>query len=160
MDKNEVKDKIYKAYRKLLSKDSHLFEMDANERSITHKLAEYLQNEFTEWNIDCEYNRNGINSKKLNSFKKKIDSNDTNAVTVYPDIIIHHRGTKNNLIVIEAKKSSRDKNLDKDEEKLKAYLNDLNYKFAFKIEFPVENDFKNVKTDDCYIEEIKTDGKK
>lgn len=110
----EVQEKIFKAYELLISKDSYLFVVDANERSLTHKFAEYLQEKFKEWNVDCEYNRDGIDKKELQSFKKNISSDDTDAVTVYPDIIIHHRGTKDNLVVIEAKKtSSTDKDNDK-----------------------------------------------
>ena len=47
------------ALSELIERDSFLFEADANERSITHKLAEYLQAQFQDWNVDCEYNRNG-----------------------------------------------------------------------------------------------------
>ena len=144
MNKKDILEKIKTSYNTLLSKDHYLLLVDANERSITHKLAEYLQLEFPEWNVDCEYNRNGIDTKKLDSLKRRIKWNDTNGVSVYPDIIIHHRGTKNNLVVIEAKKSSyTGKN--SDIEKLHAYKNDLGYKFAFKVEFPVGDNYgKNV----------------
>jgi hypothetical protein len=98
-----------------------------NERSLTHKYAEYLQEEFPEWNVDCEYNRDGHDTKKIISYIRKIDNE--NARTVYPDIIIHHRGTKNNLVVIEAKKDNfNGDNLDV--QKLEAYNKDLGYKFT------------------------------
>lgn len=106
MNREKITNKLHKSYEKMISREGYLFEIDTNERSLTHKLAEYLQLEFPEWNVDCEYNRNEVDTKKLDSFKRNISSDDTNAVSVYPDIIIHHRGTKNNLIVIEAKKTS------------------------------------------------------
>lgn len=140
MEKEQVIERLHTAYSKLISKDGHLFKIDANERSITHKFAEYLQAGFSEWHVDCEYNRNGFDAKKLVTFKRSIESDDTNAVSVYPDIVIHHRGPAENLVVIEAKKSSYSGE-DLDEEKLRAYKNDLDYTFAFKVEFSVGRDF-------------------
>jgi len=60
---NEVKYSVDRALTKLLQNDSLLVELNANERSITHKLAEYLQLEFAAWNVDCEYNRNWARSR-------------------------------------------------------------------------------------------------
>jgi hypothetical protein len=34
-----------------------------------------------------------------------IEANDTAAITVFPDIIVHHRGLEDNLLVIEMKKT-------------------------------------------------------
>lgn len=136
----EVKDKIINAYKILLARDAQLFVIDANERSITHRLAIYLQEEFPEYDVDCEYNRNGIDPKKLDSFKKSVKSDDTNAVSVYPDIIVHHRGTLDNFIVIEAKKTSNESGDDLN--KLEAYKSDLGYCYAFYIKFPVGDTFK------------------
>jgi hypothetical protein len=151
-----VKIKIMIAYRKLLKNDSHLLEVDANERSITHRFAIYLEDEFPNYNVDCEYNRNGLETKRLNLLKKEICSDDTNGVTVYPDIIIHHRGTKDNFIVIEAKKTTTNNN-NNDKEKLEAYKNDLKYRHAFFVNFPIKEDFSNFNGNfDNYIQEINT----
>lgn len=46
------------AISELCEKDRHLLSHDLNERTIAHKLALYLQEEFQEYNVDCEYNRN------------------------------------------------------------------------------------------------------
>jgi hypothetical protein len=139
MKQNEVRSKIETAYKKLLKKDLHLLEKDVNERSITHKLAEYLQSEFSEYHVDCEYNRNGLNKKVIDSFKEDIKSDDVEAVTVYPDIIIHHRGTNDNLVVIEAKKNH---NQEDDKKKLKLYIDILKYEFAYCIRFPIKQEVK------------------
>jgi len=152
MEEKIIKDKIQIAFNKLLANDQYLLKADANERSITHKLAEYLQTEFSDWNVDCEYNRNGMNIKRLMSFKMDITSDDTDATSVFPDIIIHHRGTDENLAVIEAKKSSNE--LGNDKEKLKAYKMDLNYKFAIKITLPVGDILSNVTNISEYMEFI------
>ncbi len=167
MNRQEVITRIHNAYELLLQNDAHLFTFDANERSITHKLAGYLQAEFPEWNVDSEYNRDGedvktvppwerrreellekleteITQKQRNTIERILDG----GISVYPDIIVHHRGTTNNLVVIEAKKSSYSGD-DFDEEKLLTYKNDLRYQYAFKVTFPVAKDFQdaNAKTD-------------
>ena len=162
-DNKEVFKKIKNAYLKLLKNDSYLLDVDANERSITHRLAIYLEDEFPDYNVDCEYNRNGAEIKRITEIFNNIISQNAisitnktgNTVSVYPDIIIHHRGTDDNFIVIEAKKTTN--NNGNDEQKLKAYKDVLHYKHAFFIEFPV----KNKKTDivnfngniDDYIQE-------
>jgi hypothetical protein len=132
----EVTAKLHSAYRKLVRNDFHLLEADANERSLTHKLAEYLQDEFPEWHVDCEYNRNGDIPKRLIGNIRNVLSDDTNGSSVFPDIIVHQRGTDNNLLVIEAKKSTTDNS--NDEEKLRAYMSEIHYLFAFAIVFPVK----------------------
>ena len=154
----ELRDKIIGAYKIFLAQDAHLLRVNANERSMTHRFAIYLQEEFPEYNVDCEYNRNEGGSKRINEFRKKfkrkIDSDDENAVTVYPDIIVHHRGTSDNFIVIEAKKTSGE--IGDDLEKLKTYKNDLEYKYAFFVKFPVGEDYRMFKEGEImqYIKEI------
>lgn len=106
----ELQRKVKAAIDRLLNWDAYLLEQDVNERSISHKLASYLQNEVgDEWHVDCEYNRNHDVAKRLVSlpvYRELIEIGDTRAKTVFPDIIIHHRGTnKDNLLVIEMKKT-------------------------------------------------------
>ncbi|MCL4546216.1 MAG: hypothetical protein M1576_00530, partial [Deltaproteobacteria bacterium] len=149
----EVLEKIKNAYRKFLKNDSYLLKVGANERSITHRLAIYLEDEFPDYNVDCEYNREGADIKRIREIFNNnnnisqtyisITDKDGNTKSVFPDIIIHHRGTNDNFIVIEAKKTTN--NCEYDEEKLKAYKTDLKYKHAFFIKFPVavKKDFVN-----------------
>ena len=130
----EVFQKVVTAITNLYRFDRELLEVDANERSITHKLAEYLQKEFPEWHVDCEYNRRGFDTKKLLeniSFPTENNSSDdTEARTVFPDIIVHKRTTPLNLLVIEVKK---DNNNDStiDIQKLEAFGRDQNYCYRF-----------------------------
>ena len=151
----DIRKLIECAYQMLIEKDGHLLKVDANKRSITHRLAIYLEAVFPEYDIDCEYNRDGFNSKRLIGYKKKIDSDDTNGVTVFPDIIIHRRGKRDNFIVIEAKKLSNTD--DSDKEKLDIYKSELLYKYAYFVKFPVGEDFKNYKClpSKKFIEEVK-----
>ena len=57
MDFKELELKLEKAIRMLFKNDLFLLKIKAHERSIAHKFAEYLQQEFSEYHVDCEYNR-------------------------------------------------------------------------------------------------------
>lgn len=111
----------------LASDDLYLLTADANERSMTHKFAEHLRDQFPGYHVDCEYNRDGFDPKRLMGLKppQKPDIDDTDAVTVYPDIIVHIRGTDRNLLVIEAKKDYGDESFDR--QKLSAFVDDPHY---------------------------------
>ena len=137
MKKPEVEKHLINALEKLLEKDGYLLKVKANERSITHKVGLYLASEFLSFDVDCEYNRDGVSSKELISLaNEKITADSTEAVTVYPDIIIHQRGAnKKNLLVIEAKKSNSSVKDEVDLNKLKAFKRDLKYKFAAFVKF-------------------------
>jgi hypothetical protein len=90
----------------LQKNDSFLLENKANERTVAHKFAEYLQKQFPDWNVDCEYNRMGTDLKELDGIKECDGHRKTNRV--FPDIIVHQRNQERNLIVIELKKNGLD----------------------------------------------------
>lgn len=131
------------AWKVLLEQNKFLLEKDANERSLTHQFAFYLQHCFPYWHVDCEYNRVGESEESKKVWKPNVDEitipdskpDSDIAVTVYPDICIHRRGKtheNDNLLVIELKKES---NLQQnwDLEKLRAYVQDgYRNKFAYK----------------------------
>lgn len=107
-----------------------------NERSLTHRLAVHLEHVIQckgyLFDVDCEYNRMGssedrvpkmINECFLES-EPSVCANDLSAHTIYPDIIIHHRRTDVNILVVEVKKSNHAKNqLEKDFCKLREFTN-------------------------------------
>ncbi len=157
---------VHRALDHLLESDHYLLANNLSERSITHKLAEHLQDLFTEWDVDCEFNTNLGEPKKividpeeiLRQMANKLEENgylqksrsepnelnrddfpeqmrdlerqlrdpsrirrfeeldivvfllnlDRETVvekTIFPDVIVHHRGTNDNHIVLEAKKT-------------------------------------------------------
>ena len=140
MNFDTVNAKIIIALNKLKEKDSDLLEINVNERTISHKLAEYLQEEFKELSVDCEYNRHEYATKELNMPKDLIDWNDTEAKTVFPDIMIHKRRTDtDNLLVIEMKKSSNSTSRQFDETKIMGLMKKpYSYKFGLFIEINVK----------------------
>lgn len=130
---NEIKSKVKVSLEFLRKYDRCLLQNDVNERSISHKLAIYLQKEFDDWDVDCEYNRDRHEPKRLRDITKipaSIDPENTDAKTVYPDIIVHHRSTNQNLLVIEIKKTTSSESDDFDFCKLKAYREQLYYCYA------------------------------
>ena len=135
-------DDFVKALSEFLQKEKFLLAADLNERTKTHKLAEYLQKYFQDYNVDCEYNRmmedEGYVTKTLGlKAIPNAPANSLKQITVYPDIIIHRRGNdKSNLLVIEVKKKCNNRAKGFDFKKLKAYTSlPLKYEYGVYIEF-------------------------
>ena len=101
----EVHSALNEAIEQLFIFDHHLLDADASERSLSHRLAVHMIDRFPNYEIDCEYNRDGFDLKKLTLGERNVHDNELEAVTVFPDIIVHKRGCQNNnLLVIEVKK--------------------------------------------------------
>jgi hypothetical protein len=132
----DVSARLDEAIKRLLDKDADLLKRDVNERSITHRLAIYVEDEFPTWCVDCEFNKNGHNRKEIADPRRlglpeTIETTDTDAVSVFPDIIVHGRTPESNVLAIEVKKSGRRADVkDYDEKKLTAYRNELGYDFT------------------------------
>ncbi len=133
--------------KKLRRFDKDLLDININERTITHILAEYLQEHFSDLNVDCEYNRFTVDDsedlvKKLNLPKDQINWDDIEAKTIFPDIIIHKRRRQDsNILVIEVKKkqSSNLTSEIKDINKLKAFTtNPYNYNLGLFLKIDME----------------------
>ena len=130
---DENVERIRNAMHELLIRDQDLLLVDVHERTIMHKIAEYLRSLFHEWDVDCEYNRDGHEPKRIMlPFHPRFNPNDKPTREVSPDIIIHKRRSDNNLIAIEIKKSS---NKDSEEfwfdkVKLQKYLQNLHYRMS------------------------------
>jgi hypothetical protein len=136
------------ATKKFIDNDKFLLSVEANERSLTHKFAEYLQPLVGMYSVDCEYNRNGDGNdpKEIGEINFVLGSDgttttsDTEAKTVYPDIIIHERGEGGkNLLVIEAKKNSTPEQEKRDKDKLDQIQQKYGYRFSVFLKFFVGN---------------------
>ena len=122
----EIKKKVNFAIGFLRKNDSFLLDNDIGERTISHKLAEYLQTEFPDWNVDCEYKLKALKNKTLQDIPECAEQNKMDKVD--PAIIIHLRNTGENLLVIEVKKGRRD---ECDFKKLEIYTNQTGeYKYG------------------------------
>lgn len=120
-------EKLKNSLKSLFENDFYLIEKNLNERSISHKLACYLQKQFDELSVDCEYNGNANNPDGTKRIEVKQANgkvcSDGEEHLVYPDIIIHKRGNNdNNELIIEIKKSTNN-NQSFDRQKLEFYTN-------------------------------------
>lgn len=143
MNSEDVKSRLISALNMLVEKDKHLLNVDANERSITHRLAVYLEGLFPEWDVDCEYNRNFDAVKRAGIKVRNARSDSLVAPSVFPDIIIHKRKSFDNLLVIEAKKATTEtshkcvQQCYCDRFKLFQLKNQLNYENSAYLVFPI-----------------------
>ena len=134
MEKNTAEDLVDRALEQFYERDKFLLQKNVHERSIVHKFAEYLQQEFsTNENenivVDCEYNREGHGNKKTLPEPETDNEEDQ----IYPDIILHERGThENNYLVIEAKKGCNTDNRESDKERLEILI-DSNKRYNYDI---------------------------
>lgn len=90
----EYKRIIIRTLEKFLKEDSYLSDVNANERSQTHKIAEYLQQILPEYNVDCEYNRNLRQEKTLNFSEIVYKIKDFLAKTSNSDELRKHKRTR------------------------------------------------------------------
>lgn len=160
MTLEQVQNKVSAALRDLQRQDSFLLVNDLHERSIAHQFAVYLQRYFRSYRVDCEYNGNlqsesgrkviySLNSE-LNNIRATTQialdnpmEEEMEALKVFPDIIVHHRGhNTKNLLVIEIKKSSNRRYHQFDKEKLCAFTAvgcEFQYNFGLFLEIGTGN---------------------
>jgi hypothetical protein len=156
-DQKEIDRLLNQALELLCKHDKSLFDDDASERAICHRLALYLQEAFPDFHVDCEYNRHhneGDLRKRLRSedvlqaARREPKIEDGDSVTVFPDIIVHRRNTNDNLLVIEAKKTTSNVPDGYDKKKLVAYQTELGYRFGKFLRFGTMKDEKQIVLND------------
>lgn len=167
--KEVISEKIQAALTKLCANDEVLLMQGSSERSICFRLGLYLQEQFPEHVVDCEYNRTSGHTSTRKDFIKRLRLQDavralahrgskmssTDEVSVFPDIIIHRReDSEQNLLVIETKKSTSDVSYDFDWHKLKAFQNQLRYRFAVFLEFGTDGNCPLVRSNQ-FFEDMK-----
>lgn len=128
------------ALQTLIEQDRFLLKTSANERAISFRLALHLQALLPEWNVDCEYNCWETPCHYMQQVITSTSSAATEARTIFPDIVIHRRGTAENLAVIEIAKSTNRFNIHQDVKKLKAYKMQLGYQHALLVSIGVDDE--------------------
>ncbi len=129
MDILEILETAASAIEALLTSERELFAVDVNERSLTARLALHLQRGFPDWHVDCEYNRLGDGIKRLPQ-PEGTNTGDRQGRTIFPDIVVHRRGERSNLLVIEVKKHDND-DVERDVEKLRG-LTSLDGEYSYR----------------------------
>lgn len=126
IDYDRLKHYVNCALEKLYKKDMSLIDRKVCERAIVFRFGLYMHEilqstEFCDYHIDIEYNRNGIEPKRLPNHKNG----------TYPDFIIHRREVNtDNLLVLEFKTEWYN-NPKEDKDKIQKYM-DLSGEYKFK----------------------------
>jgi len=111
------KDKIIVAIKKVFNDGDHKI---GREENLVSHLSRHLDDFFPKWDIDSEVNKNKERQR--------------------PDIIVHKRGTDNNLFAIEVKKNDNLNAIKEDIKKLEnVMLGDYYYEDVVFIGFDIEN---------------------
>ena len=143
METSEIRQKFDDALRSFYADEELLIKYKVSERALTHKLAEHLQKLFSNYNVDCEYNRVGNSDRKRLDLLMGNDPNcpgdcdqcTNNRCVIFPDIIVHHRGTDDNLLVIEAKTVWGKRSQERDFTKLEKLTASKEYHYQLGIAF-------------------------
>jgi hypothetical protein len=141
--------KVVTALADFYARETHLFEHDLGERTLTHRLAVHLEKQFAEWDVDCDYSRLGERTLRLPK-GTIVSTDDRNGKSIYPDIVVHHRAVPENLLAIEVRKASNHQPPDHDQQKLRA-LTDPHLWFAYRIGVSLTLAKSNVSSSDVYI---------
>jgi hypothetical protein len=128
MEQDEIERIVSAALAALYEQDIRILRLDVAERTICARLAALLQPSFARHQVHADYNRHGI-------YPKEIELPDAQgALTrnlVSPDIIVHQPGhDEENVLVIEAKKTTNAIPDEADLAKLAQIKSQIGYRFA------------------------------
>jgi hypothetical protein len=129
----EVGRRLEDALREVVRSDRYLLENNLSERCIAARLAMYLQARFPEFAVDIEYNRQGIEVKRLGDLPVNCANgrDEHGRAIVVPDVIVHRRGHDGpNLLVLELKKTTNPDRGDCDRIRLHAFRRQLRYRYG------------------------------
>lgn len=115
---NDLKEvlSVFAAAVRALFLDNDLAYADPAERALVARIRSFLHGEYAGWSIDLEWNRREDVIKRLH-----YDLSDDELIgkeAIVPDLIVHRVGKRENLLVVEVKKSTN-KDFDGDIWKLK-----------------------------------------
>jgi hypothetical protein len=133
--------RIATAIEALRQNDAHLLEVRCSERSIVGRLQVYLAGVFPSHDVDIEYNRHGIDKKRV-QLSDQCRKLMPEGALVVPDIVIHTRGNdERNTVVMEVKPDDRDEGaIECDREKLAAIKSTFGYAYSVLLIVPVGNE--------------------
>jgi hypothetical protein len=143
-----IHNRVVSCVQKIYQEDNFLFERNRGkgvcERCLVFRLAHYLQLEFNEYFVDCDFNssfeytitENGRENERERS-GKGVENEDGSITKRFVDIIIHKRDytTENDFICFEIKKWNNytRTTIEKDINNLRQLTNQFNYKYGYHI---------------------------
>jgi hypothetical protein len=124
-------EKVVKAIEEFYAREGVLFDKDLGERTLTHRMAVYLEKQFDGWEVDCDYNRLGERLLKL-PHGTIVSTDDELGKSIFPDIVVHRRTVPENLLAMEVRKATNHQPIEHDQHKLRG-LTDPHLWFAYRI---------------------------
>ena len=133
----EIKNKIKTCLQKLYQNDSILFERNKGkglcERCVVFRFALYLQEEFSSYFVDCDFNSASVNGWPVSG--KPITNLDQTSTKRFIDIIVHRRTFNqfSDFICFEIKKWNNNdrKTSAKDKNNLRILTSEYGYRYGF-----------------------------
>jgi hypothetical protein len=141
--------KVITALREFYSHEAYVLEKDLGERTLTHRLAVYIEKQFPGWQVDCNYDRLGERTLRL-PHGTIVSTDDHLGKSVYPDIVVHQREIPNNLMAVEVRKDTNHQPVEHDQHKLQA-LTDPHVWFAYWMGVLVTLGKKQVASSEVYV---------
>jgi hypothetical protein len=144
----EIKERVHRAIRRFLKENNQLLKFGLQEQTNSMKMVSYLDDEFPDWDVDGEYNKivdkhsEECQEKTVFLMMKRSGYKieylvKAERVRVRPDIIIHRRGTIENLLAIEIKLSENQEQIEYDWAKLDAYCQNHELRYRFGLFIPL-----------------------
>jgi hypothetical protein len=122
-------DKVVAALKEFYAREAFLFAQDLGERTLTHRLAVYLEKQFPDFVADCDFDRLGPRTLGL-PHGSIVSTDDHLGKSIFPDIVVHQREVPNNLLAIEVRRAGNHQPIEHDRQKLRA-LTDAHIWFAY-----------------------------
>lgn len=142
-------EKVVKAVEAFYAREGLLFDKDLGERTLTHRMAVHLENQFDGWDVDCDYNRLGERLLKL-PHGTIVSTDDELGKSIFPDIVVHRRAIPENLLAVEVRKATNHQPVEHDHHKLRG-LTDPHLWFAYRIGMLLVLGRKGVKPPEVYL---------
>ena len=129
MDNEKIITNFLEGLKSFLDKEKTLLEVNnIHEESISSKLMCHLSQYFSQYDVDCEYNKQGDNPKELEGNK------------IRTDIVVHRRKMHEyNLLIIEIKKNSESNKDITRIEKMTQQSGQYKYKLGIHLVFDLQN---------------------
>lgn len=142
-------EKVVKAIEEFYAREGLLFDKDLGERTLTHRVAVYLEKQFDGWQVDCDYNRLGERLLKL-PHGTIVSTDDELGKSIFPDIVVHRRAVPENLLAVEVRKATNHQPVEHDHHKLRG-LTDPHLWFAYHLGVLLILAKGKVKSSDVYL---------
>jgi len=131
MTRGQIETALNRALDTFVERAEHFVAAAANERSMSHRIAVDLEQELPGYEVACEYKRDGFDVNRLEAMPHPPSPKSDEAVRVFPDIIVHRRGSNDhNWLVLDMKQAAAGTDPPYDLHKLHAFQRELHDAWA------------------------------